>query len=177
MTDIFLTDEDPYACAESLCDQHLILQISHVASILSTLASRLGVTGVMYGEPIKEKNVIVEWAVKKEERGLWVSLYAACLIAEYESRFGLEETPDEFGVIASCNQLLIMIHECGKEEEEQEVVFPNVWWSKDPFNKYKEKLTEELHAINCAWTKSYPPYWLKKSGIKLTRKGDRIFKQ
>ena len=177
MTDIFLTDEDPIVCAETLCDQHLLLQITHVSWILSALAKGFGVTGEMYGEPAPADNKIVEWAREKEDRGLWLGLYSGCLIAEYESRFGLEDYPEEFGVISACNKLLIMLFECGKEGEEMELIVPNIWWKLNPFESYKKQLTEELNIIDCAWTKSYPPYWLKKSGIQLTRKGDRIFKQ
>lgn len=177
MTDIFLTDQDPTVCAESLCDQHLLLQITHVTSILSTLCKLQGVTGSMYGEPLTCSNQIVDWAKEKEERGLWVGLYATCLISEFESRFGIEEYPYEFGIISSCNQLLLMIYECGKEKDSQEVEFPTTWWKKDPFKLYQQQLSNELKQISCAWTKSFPPYWLKKSGITLIRRGDRIYKQ
>ncbi len=177
MTDIFLTDKDPVVCAETLCDQHLLLQITHVSSILSYLVRGFGVTDPMYGEPAPVSNEIIVWAQAKEERAIWLGMYSDCLIREYESRFGVDDFPEEFGPISLCNKLLIMLFECGKEEEDLELEVPNIWWKEDPFESYKKQLTEELTAISCAWTKSYPPYWLKKSGIQLTRKGDRIFKQ
>jgi hypothetical protein len=70
-----------------------------------------------------------------------------------------------------------MLFECGKNQPEKEIIIPNFWWVENPFSSYQDKITLELNSISCAWTKSFPPYWLKKSGMKLTRKGDRIFKQ
>lgn len=177
MNDIFITDEDPTICAETLCDQHLLLQLSTVSKILSTACHTFGVSGSLYGNPLKEYNRIVDWMTENEDNFLWVGLYGKELIQEICSRFEHNANKKEVSVILCCNDLLQMLYFCRAEEVNWDFSPPKVWWVKNPIPLYKEKLAFELKQISCVWTKSFPPYWLKSSGIKLTRKGDRIFKQ
>jgi len=174
---IFLTDEDPFICVETLCDQHLLLQIHEVSGILSGVAEAFGVRGPLYGEPVESS--IVQWASRDEHNQVWLAAFANCLMEEFIGRFGDRVPPPEFGPIVSCIKLISMLFRCGKEDPQPEV--PQVWWECEVpsklFEKYRSKVSEELLQISCKWTKSQPPYWLKDSGISLRRVGDLILKQ
>tara|TARA_B100000282_G_C31636355_1_gene446313 strand:- start:252 stop:800 length:549 start_codon:yes stop_codon:yes gene_type:complete len=178
--DIFLTDEDPEICAETLCDQHLLLQINQVSKLLTfMIAEEYTVKEDFYGTPLPEleNNNIIIWTKDSETNQIWLCYYAACLMKEYGERFGFNDNaPREFGEIAACSQLMRQIARCGKEDQDIEFSFPKSWWVEDPFNCYQKRLTKELLSISCAWTNSFPPFWLKKSGIVLKREGDKIFK-
>lgn len=184
MSEIFLTSPDPRVCAENLCDQHLTLQITQASMVLSTIIRTAWSDSEEYGPTLKETNSIVEWGVQAENRQCWLLHYGLSLCSEFEDRFGEEElhSKKEFAYLLTCGMLIHQLTMCGKEEhEEVEILTPTSWWveaePEDVFESYKVLLRAELKSIKCEWTHSMPPYWLKKSGIKLKRVGEKIQKQ